>query len=360
MVNVSLGEIVDRFGGALSGPRRLTISGIASLAGAESGDITFLSDLRYKHLLSKTRASAVILPEGADISCCIPAILSADPYLYFAEVANLLNPQPRAIPGRHESASIDAGAHVSGKAQIGSQVSIGAGARIAADSIIGAGCHIGAGVEIGRGTVLYPNVAIYAGCKLGRRVIVHAGAVIGADGFGMARKRGRWLKIPQIGRVIIGDDVEIGANTTVDRGALDDTVIEKGVKLDNQIQVGHNVRIGAHTAIAGCVGIAGSATIGKNCTIGGGAVILGHLRLADGVHVSAGTLITKSILSPGTYTGAYPFSDHLSWGRSAAALRSLGELVQRVRMLERGGTFPPEISAPDPGAKSGRGNRKRT
>lgn len=331
----SLGEIVDRLGGKLSGKRSLIVSGIGSLAQAGVGDITFLSDLRYKSLLARTRASAVILSFDSALECRIPAIFCSDPYLYFAEVANILNPPIPAIAGRHPSAFIEPGARVSAKAQIGPQVSIGAGAKIGAGVILGAGCRIGRNVHVGAHTVLHPNVVIYDGCKVGRGGILHSGAVIGADGFGMARKRDRWLKIPQIGRVVIGNDVEIGANTTIDRGALDDTVIEDGVKLDNQIQVGHNVRIGAHTAIAGCVGIAGSASIGRNCTIGGGAIILGHLRIADDVHVSAGTLITKSIESPGTYTGAYPFADHVSWGRSAAALRSLGDLVQRVRVLER-------------------------
>ena len=334
-VKISLGEIVARLGGRLSGKRNISISGISSLANAGVGDITFLSDLRYKNLLAKTRASAVILSSDGAIECRIPAILCSNPYLYFAEVANMLNPRKPAIAGRHPSAFIEPGARVSAKVQIGPHVCIGSGARIGAGVILGAGCRIGQNVHIGTNTVLHPNVVVYDGCSLGRQGIVHSGAVIGADGFGMARKRDRWLKIPQIGRVVIGNDVEIGANTTIDRGALDDTVIEDGVKLDNQIQVGHNVRIGAHTAIAGCVGIAGSASIGRNCTIGGGAIILGHLRIADDVHVSAGTLITKSIESPGTYTGAYPFADHLSWGRSAAALRSLGDLVQRVRVLER-------------------------
>jgi len=178
-------------------------------------------------------------------------------------------------------------------------------------------------------------VVVYARCVIGRRAIVHSGAVIGADGFGIALDAGQWLKIPQIGRVIIGDDVEIGANTTIDRGALDDTVIEDGVKLDNQIQIGHNVHVGAHTAMAGCVGIAGSARIGRNCTLGGGAIVLGHLELADGVHISAGTLVTKSINRPGTYTGVYPLQENRDWSRTAARLRNIDRLDARIRMLER-------------------------
>ena len=356
----SLGDIVDQLGGALRGSRRSVVHRVASLSGAQSGDITFLSDLRYRALLAGSRASAVILPTEPRIECQIPSIICSNPYLYFAEVANLLNPPAQVVPGCHPTATVESGAKISRLAQIGANVSIGAGTRISAGVVIGAGCRLGSEVEVGQGTVLFPNVTIYDNSKLGRRGIVHAGAVIGADGFGMARKRGRWLKIPQLGRVIIGDDVEIGANTTVDRGALDDTVIENGVKLDNQIQVGHNVRIGAHTAIAGCVGIAGSASIGRHCTIGGGAVILGHLRLADNVHISAGTLITKSILAPGTYTGAYPFTDHSTWGRSAAALRSLGDVVQRVRALEKEVRGKVKADSPDEAQPSPEpGKRKR-
>jgi len=186
-------------------------------------------------------------------------------------------------------------------------------------------CIIGEGVTIGDDSCLYPRVVVYPGCSLGKRVIVHSGAVIGADGFGIAPEAGRWVKIPQIGAVRVGDDVEIGANTTIDRGALDDTVLEEGVKLDNLVQIAHNVRVGAHTAIAGCAGVAGSADIGRHCTIGGAAVILGHLRIVDHVHVSAGTLISRSILKAGTYTGIYPFDEHASWMRSAAGLRRKGK-----------------------------------
>jgi UDP-3-O-[3-hydroxymyristoyl] glucosamine N-acyltransferase len=184
---------------------------------------------------------------------------------------------------------------------------------------------VGEDCVIGDDSCLYPNVVLYANSTLGRRVIVHSGAVIGADGFGFAQESGRWIKIPQIGGVRIGDDVEIGANTTIDRGALDDTVIEDGVKLDNQIQIGHNTRIGANTAVAGCTGIAGSADIGANCTFGGAAMILGHLRIVDNVHVSAGTMVTRSVLKPGTYTGIYPFDEHDAWARGAAAVRRKGK-----------------------------------
>ena len=238
------------------------------------------------------------------------------PYLYFARVA--ANPLTNQAPGIHPTATISPSA------------------RIGKDVSIGAGCVIGEGVAIGKGSCLYPRVVVYSGCTLGERVIVHAGAVIGADGFGLAQdEAGQWIKIPQIGAVRIGDDVEIGANTTIDRGALDDTVIEEGAKLDNQIQVAHNVRIGAHTAIAACTGIAGSADIGRHCIIGGAAMIHGHLEIADHVQISSCTTISHSIHKPGTYTGLYPASDNASWARYTAWVRQLDRLADRVRTLEK-------------------------
>jgi len=331
---ILLSSIVARLGGTLRGSGSTLISRVASLKSAQTGDISFMSDARYRQQLGESRASAVILPESPTVASPLPAILCADPYLYFAEVANLLNPPQPVVPGRHASAVVEVDAMVPQSVQIDAGVYIGHGVRIGEGVAIGAGCCVSDDVEIGAGSRLHANVTVYKGSRIGQRAILHSGSVIGADGFGMALKNGRWLKIPQTGRVVIGDDVEVGANTAIDRGALDDTVIEDGVKLDNLIQVGHNVRIGAHTAIAGCVGIAGSASIGRHCTIGGGAVILGHLELADHVHISAATLITKSIRAPGTYTGAFPFDEHRKWGRTAASVRNLGELVVRVRRLE--------------------------
>jgi UDP-3-O-[3-hydroxymyristoyl] glucosamine N-acyltransferase len=249
----------------------------------------------------------VILAPADEGLTKLPRIVAENPYAYFARVSQLFNPVVVQAPGVHPSAVVSPGA------TLGKNVSVGAG------------CVIGDEVAIGEDSCLYPRVVIYPRCSLGKRVVIHAGAVIGADGFGIAREEGRWVKIPQIGGVRIGDDVEIGANTTVDRGALDDTVIEEGVKIDNQVQIGHNVRIGAHSAIAGCVGIAGSARIGRHCTLGGAAMIHGHITLADRVQVSAGTLISRSLLKPGTYTGFYPFDEHEAWRRNAAQLRRLGK-----------------------------------
>jgi UDP-3-O-[3-hydroxymyristoyl] glucosamine N-acyltransferase len=209
------------------------------------------------------------------------------------------------------------------------------GATLGAGVSIGAGCVVGEGSVIGAQTCLYPGAVVYPGCRIGARCIIHAGVVIGADGFGIARDEGRWVKIPQVGGVTIGDDVEIGANTTVDRGAMDDTVIGDGVKLDNQIQIGHNCRVGAHTAMAGCVAVAGSAQIGAHCTIGAGALILGHLSICDHAEISADTVISRSIHKPGIYTGMYPFDDNESWARNTAVVRHLAALADRVRELEK-------------------------
>jgi UDP-3-O-[3-hydroxymyristoyl] glucosamine N-acyltransferase len=258
----------------------------------------------------------VILSQDFEALTPLPRIVCDAPYLYFARVSQLFNPLTTQAPGVHPSAIL------------GKEVRLGEGVSI------GAGCVIGDRASIGEGSCLYPRVVVYEGCSLGKRVIVHSGAVIGADGFGIARDAGGWVKIPQIGRVRIGDDVEVGANTTIDRGAIDDTLIEEGVKLDNQIQIGHNVRVGARTAMAGCVAVAGSADIGRDCTIGAASVFLGHLHIVDGVHVSAGTVISRSVRQPGTYTGMYPFDDNESWARNTALVRHLAELADRVRKLE--------------------------
>jgi UDP-3-O-[3-hydroxymyristoyl] glucosamine N-acyltransferase len=303
----TLDEIATRLGGRVAGDAQTLIRQVGSLENAGPGQISFLSNSKHSAKLAATRAAAVILAPGNEKLTKLPRIVAEAPYGYFAKVSQLFNPTVLQEPGVHPSAV------VSSKASLGKRVSIGPG------------CVVGDGVTIGDDSCLYPRVVIYPGCTLGKRVVLHSGVVIGADGFGIAPEGGRWVKIPQIGSVRIGDDVEIGANTTVDRGALDDTVIEEGVKLDNQIQVGHNVRIGAHTAIAACTGIAGSADIGRHCTIGGAAMIHGHIRIADGINVSAGTLISRSLLKPGTYTGIYPFDEHEAWRRSAVQLRRLAK-----------------------------------
>ena len=329
-----LREIVDRFGGELIGDPGVRVTQVATLESAREADLTFVSQPRFLAQLARTRAAAVILGSDARDATRLPRIICDNPYAYFARVSGLLNPALRAKPGRHKTAVVDRAARVARSASIGAGAVIGKRAHIADHVEIGAGCFVGDETTIGEESRLHANVSVYHACRIGARCIVHAGAVIGADGFGIAREDGVWKKIPQIGRVIIGDDVEIGANTTIDRGALDDTVIADGVKLDNQIQIAHNVKIGAHTAIAACVGIAGSATIGAHCSLGGASMIYGHITIADNVNISAGTLIMKSLDKPGTYTGVYPFSSHQRWLRNAAHLRQLDELVKRVRDLE--------------------------
>jgi len=330
----TLADLVARFGGELAGDGATLIERVGTLEGAGPGCITFLANPKYASRLADCRASAVIVAPSARERTALPRIVTPDPYVYFARVSQLLNP-PRAVsPGVDASAVV--ASSVPDSVSVGACASIGEGVVLGEGVVIGPGCHIGDGVRIGAGSVLAANVTIYAGCVLGERCIVHSGAVIGADGFGFARERdGRWVKIPQVGRVVIGDDVEIGANTTIDRGALEDTVIGNDVKLDNQIQIAHNVRIGDHTAIAGCVGIAGSTTIGARCMIGGQAGVIGHLEICDDVIVSAGTLITKSIREPGVYTGNLPQQAHADWVRNFAHLRHLDSLADRIRRLEQ-------------------------
>jgi UDP-3-O-[3-hydroxymyristoyl] glucosamine N-acyltransferase len=331
-VVVTLSEIVARFGGSLKGAGSLSVARIAPLDVAGEGDLAFLSNPKYRSRLASSRAAAVIL--SADIpEWQGPAILTPNPYLYFARVSQWLNPPPVAPVGIHPTAVVDG--EVDPTASVGSHCHIGRGAKLGANVVLGANCSIGACAEIGTDTRLASNVTVCHGCRIGARGIVHSAAVIGSDGFGFARELdGTWVKIPQVGRVVIGDDVEIGAGTTIDRGALGDTVIGDGVKLDNQIQVGHNVVIGPHTAMAGCVGIAGSAVIGARCTVGGGAVILGHLRIADDVNVSAGTLVAKSINAAGTYSGTVPFLEHSHWLKNFSHLRHLESMADKIRALE--------------------------
>jgi UDP-3-O-[3-hydroxymyristoyl] glucosamine N-acyltransferase len=332
-VFVTLDEIVARLGGNLAGDGSVRISGIATLDAAGPEHLSFLANSKYRSHLAATRAAAVVVAPDAAADCPTTAIVTQQPYLYFARVAQWLNPTPRPPLGIHSSAVVEGA--VSESASVGANVWIGPGAVIGDDVVVEANCSIGASCHIGAGSWLHAGVALYDGCRVGDRAIIHSGVVIGADGFGFAREGdGSWVKIPQIGGVTIGDDVEIGANSTIDRGALEDTVIESGVKIDNQIQIAHNVHIGAHTAIAGCVGIAGSTRIGARCTVGGAAMIIGHLEIADDVNISAGTLVGKSIRKAGGYTGSVPFLEHGDWLKNFSRLRHLDSLADRIRALE--------------------------
>ena len=331
---IDLGALVRDLGGELMGDAAIPISGIRTLMAAGPNDISFLSNSKYRHQLSSTRAAAVILAPRDQDATTLPRIVSDNPYAYMAKVSALFHEPLRPPSGIHPSAVVDASARIAPDAAIGPHTVIAAQAVIGAGVVIEAGCYVGNAVDIGAETHLHAGVLIYPHCRLGQRGIVHSGVVIGADGFGLAPEDGRWLKVPQIGRVVIGDDVEIGANTTIDRGTFEDTVIEDGVKLDNQIQIAHNVRIGAHTAIAACVGIAGSTLIGKHCIIGGAAMFVGHIEVTDGVTISGGTLVSKSIATPGTYTAMWAAAPHREWLKTVAQLKRLESLTRRVHELE--------------------------
>lgn len=339
MPEFSLSEIVSRLGGELHGDPALRISRIGPLQGADASTLSFLANPKYRSQLADSGAGCVIVSPAAaeDARARGAAIVTPDPYLYFAHLtqwwAQAL--RPPAAAGVHPSAVVEPGAQVDPSASVGPLAFVGEGARIGAGAVVGPQCHVGARAQVGEGTRLAAQVTLHEGCVIGARGIVHSGVVIGADGFGFAPEAGRWVKIEQLGGVRIGDDVEIGANTCIDRGALDDTVIADGVKLDNLIQVAHNVQIGAHTAIAGCVAIAGSARIGAHCTIGGASGIVGHIEIVDRVHVSAFTLVSRSIRQPGHYSGSFPFDDNASWEKNAATLRNLHALRERVKALEK-------------------------
>jgi UDP-3-O-[3-hydroxymyristoyl] glucosamine N-acyltransferase len=335
LVSYHLSEIVSRFGGHVEGDDSVAVNQVATLDHATSGQIAFLTNSKYRKQLESTHASAVIVAESDVDATTLPRIVCENPYSYFAKLSTFLNPLPAVKAGIHSSAVVGNGAKISPGAQIDEFVSIGEGAIIGSGSVIMAGCSIGANTAIGENTRLYPRVVVYHNCLVGNNVIIHSGVVIGADGFGFAMENNAWLKIPQIGRAIIGNDVEIGANTTIDRGALDNTVIEDGVKLDNLIQIAHNVRIGSHTVIAGCAGIAGSTTVGSYCQIGGSAGIVGHVNIADGVVISPFTMISKSLREKGTYSGMNPFSEKDKWMKNTAHLRHLDEMATRIKNLEK-------------------------
>jgi UDP-3-O-[3-hydroxymyristoyl] glucosamine N-acyltransferase len=324
-------EIVSKLGGEAVGDVTTALTGVATLDSAGPSEIAFLANPKYRGKLAETRAGAVILGPGDRDAAPMPRIVSDNPYAYYARTVALFHPEPALKPGIHPFAQVDAGANVDAFAQIDAFAVVGPGATISKGVRVGSHCVLGRGVSLGEGTLLHPGVTIYDGCSVGARSILHSGVVIGADGFGMAREAGKWLKIPQVGSVRIGNDVEIGANTTIDRGALDDTVIEDGVKLDNQIQIAHNCRIGANTVIAGCTGISGSTTVGRDCMIGGGVGLVGHITICDHVTISGFSLITKSITEPGTYTSGLPFMPHAEWLRNAVHLRRLDKIAKAAR-----------------------------
>jgi len=334
-----VGRSEGRLRASLQGDAGRRVSAVAPLASATPTDLTFLADARYRRDASRSHAGAIVLgPRDAEAlqqggSPAVLIVVDA-PYAWFAMAAHLLHPEPASEPGVDAGARVCAGASIDATAAVGNGAYVGEGATLGPGSVIDPGAHVGARAAIGAGTRLFPRAVVLDDCVIGARCIVHSGAVIGADGFGFAPLDGRWIKIPQLGRVIIGDDVEIGANTTIDRGSMGDTVVETGVKLDNQIQIGHNCFVGANTVIAGCVGIAGSARIGRNCMIGGAAGIAGHLSIADGCVIGPATVVSGSIDTPGHYTGFFPIMKNRDWERAAAIVRQLEDLRRRVRELE--------------------------
>ncbi len=328
-------ELADIVGAPIHGNAETTISGIATLQSADESELSFFSNRKYHKYLGQTKAAIVILHPDDLSACPTNAILADDPYLAYAKIAAWLTQADIQKKYTAPSALIADNVFMGKNTHIGAHVVIGSACHIGDNVSIHAGCVIADNVHIGEHTLLYPNVSIYADVQLGQHCIIHSGVVLGSDGFGIANDQGQWFKVPQLGRVIIGDRVEIGANTTIDRGAIEDTIIADGVKLDNLIQVAHNVKIGENTAIAGCVGIAGSSTIGKYCAIGGGAGILGHLTIADHVHITATSLVTKSISQAGVYSSGTPLQENSQWHKNFIRFKQLDKMARRLTELEK-------------------------
>jgi UDP-3-O-[3-hydroxymyristoyl] glucosamine N-acyltransferase len=330
----TLSELASRFGCRVSGDGATRISRVATLAAATPDAISFLANPLYRTELVSTRAGAVILDATASKDSPVPCLVCDNPYARYAEIAAYLHPAAAPRAGIHAEASVAADAAVAASAEIGPRAVIGAGARIGERAVIGAGSVIGRDVVVGSDTRIAPLVSLLDHVAVGQRCIIHSGAVIGADGFGFAQDHGRWIKVPQLGSVVIGDDVEIGANTTIDRGTIENTVIEDGVKLDNLVQIAHNVRVGAHTVMAAMSGAAGSAKIGQRCMVGGGVVMVGHITICDDVMFTFRSVVTQSVSQPGVYGGSLPAEEASKWRRSAARFRQLDDMHRRLRALE--------------------------
>jgi UDP-3-O-[3-hydroxymyristoyl] glucosamine N-acyltransferase len=331
MNGLTLGDLAVRFGLELNGDPGTLICGVGTLESAQADQIGFLANARYRAQLAHTSAAALVLAADAAADARCPVLISRNPYADFARIASLFEPRPARPAGIHPSAAVAPGAHVDASAHIGPFVSIAAGASVAAGAVVGSHCSIGEDCHVGPAAHLVARVTLVTRVRIGARVLIHPGA----DGFGLAMDQGHWLKVPQLGGVIIGDDCEIGANTTIDRGALGDTVLEEDVRLDNQIQIAHNVHIGAHTAMAGCSAVAGSARIGRYCLIGGAAGVLGHLSICDKVTVTAMSLVTHSIREPGEYSSGTPLMDNRDWRRSAVRFKQLDDLARQIATMKR-------------------------
>ena len=332
---MTLGQLAEALGATLKGPEALQITGLATLQEAGPGQLSFLANPQYRKYLDNCQAGAVLLKAADAENFAGNALIVADPYQAYARISHLFDPKPKAVAGIHPSAVVAEDAQVDASASIGPFAVIESGARIEADVCIGAHCFIGARCVVGEGGWLAPRVTLYHDVVIGKRVVIQSGAVIGGEGFGFANEKGIWRKIAQIGGVTIGDDVEIGVNTAVDRGALSDTRIGDGVKLDNQIQIAHNVQIGDHTAMAACVGISGSTRIGKHCMLAGGVGLVGHIDICDNVFVSGMTMVTRSITEPGSYSSGTAMQPLADWRKSAARIRQLDDMAKRLQQLEK-------------------------
>ena len=349
-VTIKLGQLAEFLGATLRGDPETQITGLATLQEAGPAQLSFLANPQYRKFLAGSQAAALLLKEADAEGFSGNALVVPDPYLAYARISHLFDPKPKAAAGIHPSAVIADDAVVDPTASIGPFVVIEAGARIAAEVTLGAHCFIGARSEIGEGGWLAPRVTLYHDVRIGKRVVIQSGAVLGGEGFGFANEKGIWQKIAQIGGVTIGDDVEIGVNTAIDRGALADTVIGNGVKLDNQIQIAHNVQVGDHTAMAACVGISGSTKIGKHCMLAGGVGLVGHIDICDNVFLTGMTMVTHSITEPGAYSSGTAMQPAAEWRKSAARIRQLDDIARRLKQLEkRVGEVTPDGNASSDG-----------
>ncbi|WKV84943.1 UDP-3-O-(3-hydroxymyristoyl)glucosamine N-acyltransferase [Pseudomonas sp. B24_DOA] len=349
-VTIRLGQLAEHLGATLRGDPETQITGLATLQEAGPAQLSFLANPQYRKYLAGSQAAALLLKEADAEGFSGNALVVPDPYLAYARISHLFDPKPKAATGIHPTAVIAADAVVDPSASIGPFVVIEAGARVAAQVTLGAHCVVGARSEIGEGGWLAPRVTLYHDVRIGKRVVIQSGAVIGGEGFGFANEKGVWQKIAQIGGVSIGDDVEIGVNTAIDRGALADTVIGNGVKLDNQIQIAHNVQVGDHTAMAACVGISGSTKIGKHCMLAGGVGLVGHIDICDNVFLTGMTMVTHSITEPGAYSSGTAMQPAAEWRKSAARIRQLDDIARRLKQLEkRVGEVTPDGNASSDG-----------
>jgi UDP-3-O-[3-hydroxymyristoyl] glucosamine N-acyltransferase len=346
-MGVSIGELAVQFGCELRGDPGVVVERVATLAAADERSVAFLANPRYRRELIGTRAGAVVLAAEAAAACPGAALVCGNPHATYARIAAVLHPLPAGPAGIHPSAVVSPQARVDPSAHVGALSVIGADATVGARAFIGPQCLIGECAVVGEDVRLVGRVTLCRGVEVGARTVIQPGAVIGGDGFGFAQEQGRWIKVPQIGTVRVGCDVEIGANTTVDRGAIEDTVIEEGVKLDNLIQIGHNVRVGAHSALAACVGVSGSTSIGQRCMIGGQVGIGGHLTISDDVMITGCTMVSHSISSPGVYSGGIPFEDASTWRRLVGRFKRLESFAARLKALERRPGGPPDQEEDD-------------